>query len=172
MSTTLTINSFKAGVSWDYRQTTAIGSDTSNVSAFNNSCSFSNGSGNGKAAQVYPVTLTVTGSGSSSIDLSSATKDPLGNALAFTKIKGIYFSHNTPAATGVTTITGNFFSDIVMGVASTSVYTLNPGHFALLGGSGTSSDLGWAVTATTHDTITFSNADAASVSIDVCVIGE
>lgn len=172
MSTTLSVNNFKASIGWDYQATNSFGTNTTNSFAFSANSAFTNGSGNGKASKIYAATLTVTGGGgTSSIDLISATTDPLGQALSFAKVKGIYVCHKTPAATGTTAITGNFLADVVMGDASAS-YTLNPGHFFLLGGGATNNDLGWAATAGTADTITFTNADAASVSIDVCIIGE
>ena len=138
--------------------------------------SFSNGSGSGQASKIFIDSVTLAGSGTQSYDLDGTLTGPIGS-VTFSRIYGI-FIHRTNAYVASTqdenvTIGGDFIvtkylianGDTLANVA----VSLGPNgvfHTTFPGPTGI------AVTATTGDALTLTNASSAdSVTCEVVIIG-
>lgn len=177
MSTTLSVSNFKASVGWDIEQSNSFGSNTSNIAGFNYATTFINGSGNGKAQVLYAATLTITTGATTTLDICSTTgtpiTDPLGNNVLFAKVKGIFIQHATDTASGTLEVAGSWFIAGPL-TGTTPKLILYPSMLAFIGGSpvGATTDYGWAVTDSTGDKLTLKNNDAASITVNIVLIGE
>ncbi len=101
MSSTITLNQSKISLSWSYVQTQAYANNV-NSGQQNYDGSLGSGSGTGLANKFYVAedNTGIAGSGTLSLVLDTLT-DPFGTAVAFTKVKEIYFQN---LATNVATI--------------------------------------------------------------------
>jgi hypothetical protein len=128
------------------------------------------GTGAGQADTVYESTQTITTGSSVSIDLSGNTsfKDDLGATLAMARVKGIFIYNRTTTA-GYTITVGNGTNPFINWVgAAAHTVTVAPGGVLLLWAPDATA---YAVTAATGDILKIANANAASVTVDVIVIG-
>jgi hypothetical protein len=137
---------------------------------------FANGSGIDQASKVYVKTSTLAGSGTLTIDLDSTLTGPLGS-VSFTRIYGIFVRRtDTPVASTQdenVTIGGDWILTkyLVPGADTLAAVTLplRPGALWVY----VSPDAtGTAVTASTGDEITFTNASSAdSTTLNVLILG-
>ncbi len=182
MATSLTVTNILFQLGWDYESTTSWGSNNANVSKFvYNPTNLTNGTGAGKAQVLWVTTLTIGANTTSTFDLNTTTGsgftvDPFNTNNNFTKVVGMFVQHKTPAATGTLEISGSWFTNtatsspiVIGGTSPTAKLIVRPGGcFALFCTDGT----GYTVTDATADVLTFKNNDAASVSVNVALVGQ
>lgn len=124
--------------------------------------SFANGTGANKANMAYADTGTVAASGSASFDLTALT-NAFGDSIDFSKIKAVLIE-NTSADDADIEISGNFF-----GTEVASLVVSPGGSFMLVLPDAD----GRAVTDTTADEITLTNASAlVSAGYSIFLLGE
>lgn len=128
-----------------------------------------NGTGNSQANQHYAATRTLAASTGEDLDLVGSTlKDPLGNALAFTKVRYIIVH---AAATNASTITikpgaSNGFNG-PFGAATHTISIPAGGWFTVA-----APVAGWAVTAATGDLFHVGNDDSGgTAAYDIVIVG-
>lgn len=137
---------------------------------------FSNGVGTNQASKVFQDTVTLAGSGAQSYDLDSTLTGPLGS-VTFSRIFAIAVRRtNAPAATTQdenVTIGGDFvLTKYLLPGGDTLANTTIPIHpggvFFFVAPNST----GVAVTATTGDVVTLTNASSAdSCTLEVVILG-
>ena len=172
MSTTLAINLCNQSVGWDFEKTTAWGVNIPSISSFQQSQTFANGTGAGKAQRILIDQVTITTGSTQTYALDSYT-DPFGQtSQAMTKVHGIFIQYlTTNSPTGNLEIAGTFSSNSGSWLSGTTPKCLlYPGNSILL----TNNTLaGYTVTTSTGNTLTIKNTDGSvSAVVNVCVWGE
>lgn len=169
MSTTLSVSAFGAKAQWNYQNVLPL-VNTLNQGQVSYNHVFNNGTGVDKVQTIYMNQPTLAPNTPVTIALSSAgnLKDVFGNSLVFAKVKGIYIEHVTPSATGNVEVDGNFFTNGFLHEGS-GKFVVPPSGVFFYCDPGAS---GITVTGTTQDSITFTNKDAAAVSLKIVIIGE
>lgn len=162
MASTISSLSATLSVGWSIYNTTSYSANTTNASSFSHSTAFTQGSGAAKASKLYIDQQNITGSGgTASYDLSGSLEDPVGNAVVFTTVKGLYVEHNSGTATGGNlVVSGNFLSagtNPPMGGTTPTVNIRPGGSFYLNCGVTDTLNAGYTVTNTTADAITLTN---------------
>lgn len=128
-----------------------------------------NGTGAGKAQQVFHDQRTLEGGASEDLDLSGGFDNAFGESVSFTDIKALYIeaaSTNTDDLL-VGGATANGFA--TMFGESTDKLVLKPGGAVLLFAPGAD---GYAVTADTGDLLKVADGGAGGATYDIVVIGE
>ncbi len=129
--------------------------------------SLTNGTGSGAASQVFHDTRTLTASTSEDLDLAGGLTNAFGVTLTFTNVKFVFVR----AATGNTNnveVTRKATTGIPLFMADGDGISLAPGEWFCY----FSPTTGKTVTATTDDTLTFTNsAGSTSVTYDVVLVG-
>lgn len=126
------------------------------------------GTGAGKSSKTFAASRTIAGSGSDPLDLAGVLTDAFGSALTFTKIRLIAISSSATNASTLkmgagTAPMGSFFG------ANTERLIIRPGGFVLIAAPDAT---GYAVTATSADTLTISNDSASVSAYDILIVGE
>ena len=125
---------------------------------------FSGSGGGASAAQNhYRARITVPAASTATLDLSSATTNPFGTALAFTTIKAL-MAYNT----GLANVVMDPHSSTGWAAAFADDIVIPPSGVVLMACPGAT---GWAVVAGVTDTIRFANASGADCLVDFIVIG-
>lgn len=125
------------------------------------------GTGNGQANLAWWDNRTIAGVASEDLDLAGGLTDAFGQALTFTKIKGIY----------VKAAAGNAGNVVIGGKASvgfigpfgdlTDKVKLAAGQSFLI----TNTNAGWTVTASTADILMVASDNAGGATYDIALIG-
>lgn len=124
----------------------------------------SNGTGTGQVSQMWHDTRNITASGTDSLDLAGGLTNAFGVTLTFVRLKFIYvLAHATN--TNDVQVTRNATTGIPLFMADGDGIALAPGEFFIWGSPTT----GKAVTATTDDTLLFTNS-AGGTAVDFSVI--
>lgn len=129
---------------------------------------FADGTGTNQAKNVFTDTRTLVASASENLDLSgTALNDPMGSALAFTKIKALMI-RAAPGNTNDVLVGGHATAALAtMFGDATDKVRVTPGGAVMF-----VSPTGYDVTATTADLLTVANsAGGTSVTYDVIVLG-
>lgn len=137
--------------------------------------SLTDGSSLYMANKVYQDSTTLAGSAATTVDLDSTLTDPLGNSISFTRIVAILARRtNTMVASTQdedVKIHGDFIISKLMGgwVDDVIWIPLCPNGLFIYVAPGTT---GVAVTASTGDQITFTNASSAdSTTVEFVIVG-
>jgi hypothetical protein len=128
------------------------------------SVGISNGTGSGKATQIYQDTVSIAGSGTATLDLAGALTNVFGVTLTFTKIKllAIKAAAANNAANNLLIKRGASNGYVWFTAASDEVY-LAPGAFLMH-----YDPTGVTVTAATGDIITLTNsAGTNTIAADI-----
>lgn len=126
------------------------------------------GTGAGKANKTYAASRTIAGSGSDPLDLAGVLADAFGAPLTFTKVRAIAIAASSANASTIKMGAGTAPMGTLFG-ANTERLVIRPGGFVLI----TAPDAtGYAVTATTADTLTISNDSASLSAYDIVIVGE
>ena len=130
--------------------------------------SLGDGVGAGQAQRMFSDTRTLASGASESLDLNGAgLLDAFGNAITFTKVKGILIAADL-ANTTVLTI-GNVTNGIVSPfLAATGGVIVPPGGMFF---SATPDVTAFGITAATADLLKVANAAGAAANYDVVLIG-
>ena len=127
---------------------------------------FTNGSGANKIEAVVYDTGSIAASGSADVDLAGALKDPAGDAVTLTKVKGFIVKNTSTTGDGIT-VGGTFASWLAAGGDAVKVM---PGGSIVV--SNPTAD-GYAVTAGSADVMTLTNLDSVNAqTYEVEVLGE
>lgn len=127
----------------------------------------SNGTATGNASQVWRDTRTLTASATESLDFAGGLTNAFGVTLTFVRIKFVYIKA-AAANTNDVQVTRVATTGIPLFMADGDGIALGPGEWFCYGSPTT----GKAVTATTDDTLTFTNsAGSTSVDYSIVVIG-
>lgn len=173
MATTLSMNTLRAAVGWNFEETQNW-ANSANSSSFTYSKTLSNGTGAGSANKIYIVqdTTGIAAAGTLDIDLQDLT-DMYGTSISFSKIKVFYIEVTTTTA-GVDLVIGNaaatewIHSSAFMNVADSTI-TIPAGACMLL--LNTDAD-GWAVAAG-YKNLLFTNASgSAALAYKLVIAGE
>lgn len=176
MATTLTVSQCSQGVGYDFNKPALDGGTLDTNKVFSKSQTFSNGTGAQKAQTIYSNAATITTGSTLTISLDSFT-DPLGQtAQAMTKVHGIYVEYTltgNATASGVVELSGTFMKNsggllTATDVTSYKLY-LWPGNAFMITNN---LSAGYTVTASTGNTFTIKNTDAASIVVNVTIWGE
>lgn len=129
--------------------------------------SLTNGTATGQASQHWHDTRVLTASATEDLDLAGGLTNAFGVTLTFTKVKCVFVR----AATGNTNsveVTRKATTGIPLFMADGDGISLAPGEWFCY----FSPTVGKTITATTDDTLTFTNsAGSTSVTYDVVIIG-
>ncbi len=130
---------------------------------------FAPGTGAGQADKIFSDTRQIAASSNDDLDLTSLT-DPLGAALAFAGVKGIYVE----AAAGNTNdvVIGGHDSAAFLGpfADATDKIRLKPGEVFFITNR---TAAGWAVTGTTADILRIANGGSGSaVNYSIILVGD
>lgn len=129
--------------------------------------SLTNGTATGNASQMWSDTRTLTASATEDLDFAGGVTNVFGVALTFVKIKFV-FARASTANTNDVQVTRKATTGFPLFMADGDGIALTPGEWFCYA----SPTLGKTVTATTDDTLTFTNsAGSTSVTYDVIVIG-
>ena len=135
----------------------------------NNSFPLTNGTGANQANQMFSDQRTLGSSGTEDLDMAGTLTNAFGATVTFTKIKAILVvaSSANGDAIQVGPASANGLADL-MGAAGDYVNVMPGGCFMVVAPDAS----GYAVTASTGDLLTVTNADgAASATYDIIVIG-
>lgn len=124
----------------------------------------SNGTGSGQVSQMFHDTRTLTASATEDLDLAGGLTNAFGVSLTFVRLKYLYVVA-AAANTNSVIVSRKATTGIPIFDADGDAITLGPGEFFMYGSPTT----GKAITATTDDTLTFTNS-AGSTSVDYTVI--
>ena len=129
--------------------------------------SLTNGTATGNASQQWSDTRTLTASATEDLDFAGGVTNAFGVVLTFVKIKFV-FVRASSANTNDVQVTRKATTGIPLFMADGDGIALTPGEwFAYF-----SPTLGKTVTATTDDTLTFTNsAGSTSVIYDIVIVG-
>lgn len=180
MPTSLSVSPLRMQLGWSYTDSTSTGGTTSNSESFHYSKTLANGTGAGAAQRLYFSKLTITTGATTTLDINATTgtpiKDVFQNNIIITKLKVIYVEYVTTTTTGTLEVSGSALTGttgsppiLMGGTTPTARIIIRPtGAFMLACTDAT----GYPVTDATGDTVTIKNNDAASVDVNVCLIGE
>ena len=127
---------------------------------------FTNGSGANKVEAVVYDTGSIAASGSADIDLAGALKDPAGDLVVLTKVKGFLVKNTSTVGDGI--IVGGTFASW-LGAASDAVKIMPGGSIVV----SNPTESGYTVTAGSADVMTLTNLDAVNAqTYEVEVLGE
>ena len=127
---------------------------------------FTNGSGANKVEAVVYDTGSIAASGSADIDLAGALKDPAGDLVVLTKVKGFLVKNTSTVGDGIT-VGGTFAS--WLGAAGDAVKIMPGGSIVV----SNPTESGYTVTAGSADVMTLTNLDAVNAqTYEVEVLGE
>lgn len=167
MATSLTIT-VSGAVTWNLVSDLDL-SDPSDKATLSYTDSIANGTSADQATKVWHDLGTIASGGSAAIDVAGSLTDAFGNALVFTKIKGIMIK-NLGVASG-STYTETSGENIILSTSTLlgadTEGILEPGGLYLF----TSPKVGSAVTATTADTITMTRAGSSTVTYQIVIWG-
>ena len=166
MATTLTASAGLA-LSWTHEETQAGSSNTKNQGSYNKRLSFANGTGAGKADELYQTVRTLAAGASETLDFSGGAGTAtiggelvnlLGITIAFTKIKAIFIWLLAAADTAPDGSTvGTAASSILIGGAASAQ--------ALAGASGFLADTSDKIRVFNGGFAGFGVANAAGVAV-------
>lgn len=166
MARTLT-GSIRAAFGLDYRGDADLGSQIAKL-PFANDIGFSSGNGAGQVNLAFFDRRTLAGSASESLDLAAGgLVDAFGQAITFTRIKGIYLRADAGNAGNI--VIGGAPSNAFAGPFSDNTDKLRvpPGDVYL----SSAMAAGWTVTPGTGDLLLIANAGASSASYEIALIG-
>lgn len=123
-----------------------------------------NGTGSGQVSQMFHDTRTLSASATEDLDLAGGLTNAFGVTLTFTKVKFLYIVA-APANTNSVIVSRKATTGIPIFDADGDSITLAPGDFFVYG----SPLVGKTITATTDDTLTFTNS-AGSTSVDYSLV--
>ena len=127
---------------------------------------FTNGSGANKVEAVVYDTGSIAASGSADIDLAGALKDPAGDLVVLTKVKGFLVKNTSTVGDGIT-VGGTFAS--WLGAAGDAVKIMPGGSIVISNPTAA----GYTVTAGSADVMTLTNLDGVNAqTYEVEVLGE
>ena len=127
---------------------------------------FTNGSGANKIEAVVYDTDSIAASGSADIDLAGALKDPAGDLVTLTKVKGFIVKNTSTVGDGIT-VGGTFATWLA---AAGDAVKVMPGGSLVISNP---TAAGYAVTAGSADLLTLTNLDAVNAqTYEVEVLGE
>lgn len=166
MARTLT-GTIKAALGLTYLGDLDLGSQKA-LLPFAAEISIGNGTGNGQANLAWWDNRSIAGSSSEDLDLAGGLTDAFGQALTFTKVKGIYVKA-AAANVGNIVIGGKpstgFFAGLFGDI--TDKIKVAPGQSFLI----TNMNAGWTVTAATADILLMANDAAGTALYDIAIIG-
>ena len=126
---------------------------------------FTNGTGANKIEAVLYDTGSLGDSATADIDLAGVLKDPAGDVVTMTKVKGFIIKNTSSAGSGIQ-VDGTF--DTWLKAASDGVKIMPGGSLTI---SNPTAE-GYAVTAGSADIITLTNLGATTQTYEVEVLGE
>lgn len=166
MASTVAIQAFSTTFNWLLSGTSASGTANSSAQPLTQGQTITYGNGAGVSAVniLYSTQLSIAASGTSSAIVLSSLTDPLGNSIAFAKIKIIFIqlaASPTPAASSITFQPGGThpWNEFLNG--TTPTITLNTGAFLTVGDP---TAAGYAVVSNTHDQFTITNVDSVNTA--------
>lgn len=167
MATSLTITAASAKVQWEFTNEHAWGNST-NASSYSYSKRLTNGTAINNADKIYISSSTLAGGASVNLDLAGTLADMFGNTITFARIKVIYVELTTDTtSTGLlvgghaTAAFGNWITSAdTLDNDQPKVRVRNGGCFFLCAPDATA----YAVTATTDDLLTLTNADGSNTA--------
>jgi hypothetical protein len=168
MATSLAVQ-ISAAVNWALTSDLDL-SDPIDKATLSYTDAITNGTEVDTATKVWHDRGTIASGGTAAIDLAGSLTDAFGNALVFTKVKGILLI-NRGIASG-TTFTETSGENILVTTSTLVAFASNgmvlePAGCLLL----TSPKVGQAVTATSADVITLSRAGSGTVTYDIVIWG-
>ncbi len=176
MATTLNIPQASASVGWSFSKTNAWGTPTSNQASFSYSGALTQGSAGtaGACGKVIVDQVTITAGSTQTYTLDSFT-DMFGQTTqAMTVVRLIWIEHETPAATATAEVSGTMMQitsntgGIISATTTSGKIQVGPGGLLYIERTDATA---YTVTATTGNTITIKNNDAASISVNVVIAG-
>ena len=126
------------------------------------------GTGAGKASKSFFASRTISASGTDALDLAGVLTDALGQALTFTKIKMIAIQAKSTNAGEITLGGGTAACNSMFGANTDKIKIKPDGLFVIAAPDAN----GFAVTASTADTLNIVNTVASTVAYDIVIIGE
>ena len=127
----------------------------------------SNGTGSGQVSQMFHDTRTLAASATEDLDLAGGLANAFGVSLTFVRLKFLYVVA-AAANTNSVIVSRKATTGIPIFDADGDAITLGPGEFFMYGSPTT----GKAITATTDDTLTFTNsAGGTGVDYTVFMVG-
>lgn len=117
------------------------------------------------ADKVYAARLALSTT-PTDLDLAGSLTDPLGAAVTFAKVNGIYLKNRSTTAAEIVTLGGDAAA-ILLGGAATHTLKVGPNGMLWIANP---SLAGYAVTGTTGDILQLV-ADAGTPSVDIVIIG-
>lgn len=153
---TVTIQSYR-GVQVNETGAGTVGSAKFTLSAVLTPLYFPSGSSNGQASQVYVAHRTISASSTDTLVLTSGLTDPLGNALVFTGVKGVWILPDATNAANI--VVGNAASHPFQGWfgGATSTESIPSGGSLLHDNPQTP----WTVTTNSADQLAITNSSGS-----------
>lgn len=175
MATTLTVNSIKASLNWNF--TNALDyANTVNQGSFAYSDSLADGTAADQANRIYLYESTLAATTALNLDLAGTLTDVFGSVITMARIKVIYVELTGDTAGGPILVGGHATLGVDNWLESAtdhdtdqpSVRVRRPGVFLL----STTDATGYAVTATTEDMLRIYNEHATiAATIRVGIVG-
>ena len=164
MATSLTCNGITVRMPWAFNNVLDW-SDASNSSSYSWTKNLANGTGANQADKIYVVQTTLAASTAVNYDLAGSLVDMYGVTITFARIKVIYVELQTTTAASSILLGGHATVAMSNWITATpdldtaqpKVRIRNGGVFFLAAPDATA----YAVTATTEDMLTITNADGA-----------
>jgi len=167
MATSLTIQNLTARVNWDYQNALDWGNAV-NSASFSWSSRLSNGTGASQADVIFVKQGTLAGAATLNVDLAGGSTDMYGNTITMARVKVIYVELTTDTTSTGLYVGGHTTAALVNWISSAGtigtdqpkILVRNGGVFYLACTDAT----GYAVTATTADTLKLTNADGTNTA--------
>ncbi len=177
MATSLTINSLKAEVGWQYSQPNVAGNPTTDQNKYTYFQTLAQGTGAGNSKIFYQHTYTLAASASQDVDLAGAVADVFGNTVTFAKVKIIYVELQTTTTATSIYVGGSSSNGFINWISSAGTFATDQPKITVRNGGvfllACTDATGYAVTAGTADILKLTNADGAnSATVRVAIVGE
>lgn len=146
------------------QETVQIGSNSFDSLAL----SFSFGTGDNQAKNIYCKKLTVTASGNQDLDLAGGITNNLGETITFTQVKLLIIAIDSPDGTKVVRVGPQSVSNAWQGPFGDTSDYLNVHEWQAIANPNSG---GWTVTAGTGDILRIHNPGGSSVDVHVLIVG-
>jgi len=169
--------SVRASATWTHSNTVNLGNALSSSGSVSYSKTFTDGTGAGAANRLYVDELTINASSTTNLDLAGGVTDVFGAAITFARFKVLIVEATTELAGGPVKVGGN--ATVAVPNWITSADTLDNDQPAVRVRNGgilflaCTDATGYAVTATTADTLDLTNeSGSVGVVVNIVIIGE